>query len=394
MLDLARLATQIDEMIKESKDNIIKNTDLIEHALNLVKEYDNDPASFLLKIDSDERHFFVAFPQGKLSKVFPLPPSMPTHSVVAVDASQIEIDTHEVVLCFVLNAGRIVIHYGAGDIPILENQSKLFFKEEDLYVQGQYEKQLIQGETLAEIRQKFEASHLADLLLKHHKEDTPTVALVDGRLVTWDRSGDFRKDPAAFRAPHFEDLFCTTSKLNIPVAGYVSGSRTSLVANTLRAKSCVKSAMRCSDCEFRRDKSAMCNYIAGVRDTSLFKNLLNLGERSCNFYGGINSISQNEVPKYRIGFFYINVGSEIARVEAPDYVLENPQLTNMLHRIVFDQAQKGMGYPITLQEAHNFAVIKSEDRERFFNILKKQLAKHGFEIKVTSKKIGKMTRIF
>lgn len=39
---------------------------------------------------------------------------------------------------------------------------------------------------------------------------------------------------------------------------------------------------------------------------------------------------RREWPLYRIGFFYVNVGSEIARVEAPDYVLEDERLLNLL----------------------------------------------------------------
>src|SRR5690606_25137409 len=97
---------------------------------------------------------------------------------------------------------------------------------------------------------------------------------------------------------------------------------------------------------------------------------------------------------YRIGFFYINVGSEIARVEAPDYVLEDQELLDRLHWAIYYQAQKGMGYPVALQEAHHFAVVKREEREAFFRLVEGQFVKQGIPCRVTSKELRKRTRIF
>jgi len=88
------------------------------------------------------------------------------------------------------------------------------------------------------------------------------------------------------------------------------------------------------------------------------------------------------------------VGSEIARVEAPDYVLENRELLDRLHWVVYNQAQKGMGYPVALQEAHHFAVVRGEEREAFFRLVEGQFIRHGLPCRVTSKELRKRTRIF
>jgi len=81
-------------------------------------------------------------------------------------------------------------------------------------------------------------------------------------------------------------------------------------------------------------------------------------------------------------------------VEVPDYVLEDESLLNMLHWVVYDQAQKGMGYPIALQEAHHFAVIKGEEREAFYRMVESQFVKRGLASRVTNKELRKRTRIF
>lgn len=394
MLDLSGLAPQIEDMAAESRLDIDRYSSKINKARTSFDDFDKNPSLWLDKINSDNHHFFVAFPQDRISDVFPLPKAFLPYTAVAVDGSQIDVDTHEVALCYVLNAGRIAIHYGTGDLPHMDSVSKLFYRDEDLYKNGENGLVLVQGDRIAELRLTMEASTLKKMIIEHRKEDVPLVALVDGRLVSWDRTGAARKDPSAFSAPHFEESFKIGQLHRTPVAGYVSGSRTSLVVNTLRAKDCVKSVMNCVKCDLKDEKNANCRMLEGIRDTALFGNALKLGERSCHFYGGVNSLPVNTAPLYRIGFFYINVGSEIARVEAPDYVLENIDLLNLLHWAVFDQAQKGMGYPIALQEAHHFAVIKGEDKEKFYHLLKQQLARHGIPLKVTHKKLGKNSRIF
>jgi len=61
---------------------------------------------------------------------------------------------------------------------------------------------------------------------------------------------------------------------------------------------------------------------------------------------------------------------------------------------VYDQAQKGMGYPVALQEAHHFAVIKGEEREAFYRLVEGQFVRRGLPSRVTNKELRKRTRIF
>jgi hypothetical protein len=61
---------------------------------------------------------------------------------------------------------------------------------------------------------------------------------------------------------------------------------------------------------------------------------------------------------------------------------------------VYDQAQKGMGYPIALQEAHHFAVVKSEERQAFYRLVEGQFVKQGLPSYITNKELRKCVRIF
>ena len=156
------------------------------------------------------------------------------------------------------------------------------------------------------------SQQLNELLNNHRKDGSPTVALLDGTLASWDKAGS-AKGFRRFYRPYYVDVFKTGERLGIPVAGYISGSRTALVINTLRSGDCSQPVMNCVNCEHRIEPQAPCRRLEGLRDVTLFKNILNPGERSVCFYGGINTLPRNEWPSYRIGFFYINVGSEVAR---------------------------------------------------------------------------------
>ena len=394
MLDLGKLSRQIMEMVRRRQEDIEDYRDKGREALEALRGYDEDPSAWMARIDSDEHHFFVAFPQGKMQMAYPLPEEVGAHTVMAVDGSQIEVDTHEITLCYIINIGRVVLHYGTGDKPLLDSVPTLFYKEEDLYREKNGESLLVQGDALTEVRSYMEGKALEELLDTKRIPSIPAVVLADGSLVSWDKSASAKKDIGGFTSPHFEGVFRKAEGLGIPVAGYISGSRSSLVIHTLRAKDCTQQVMNCSICPYRLDRQAPCRRLDGIRDTLLFENILKPGERSTVFYGGINSLERKDWPKYRIGFFFVHVGQEIARVEAPDYVLERKELLDLLHRVVYDQAQKGMGYPIALKEAHHFAVDKGAERDLFFDLVEKQFGRAGVPSAVTPKKLRKQTRIF
>jgi hypothetical protein len=80
------------------------------------------------------------------------------------------------------------------------------------------------------------------------------------------------------------------------------------------------------------------------------------------------------------------VGTEIARVEVPAWVVEEGALLDRSLSILLAQVLKGYGYPIALAEAHNLAVIKGGDRLRFFALLEQQMIKVGLQDVGTSYK--------
>ena len=64
-------------------------------------------------------------------------------------------------------------------------------------------------------------------------------------------------------------------------------------------------------------------------------------------------------------FYYLNGGTEIARVEVPDWLAQDPELLAVGHAMLVRQCQLGLGYPVAISEAHEQAVITGHDREEF-----------------------------
>jgi hypothetical protein len=104
------------------------------------------------------------------------------------------------------------------------------------------------------------------------------------------------------------------------------------------------------------------------------------------------AIAQLYPPHLRPVFCYCNIGCEIARIEMPYWMAQQPALVEEVIAMIYDQAQKGDGYPVALAEAHEQAVIKSADRDLFFQILAKW--NHDNDAKfVSTQKLAKKRRM-
>jgi NurA-like 5'-3' nuclease len=77
--------------------------------------------------------------------------------------------------------------------------------------------------------------------------------------------------------------------------------------------------------------------------------------------------------EHAIHFFYLRVGTEIARVEIPQWVATNMVLVDRVHAVVYDQALRGQGYPVALARAHEQAIVRASDRRIFLQMVEQML---------------------
>jgi hypothetical protein len=164
------------------------------------------------------------------------------------------------------------------------------------------------------------------------------------------------------------------------------------VANALKVALCPEDSPDCDHCahggqEGAEARDAPCAAIGGVTDQLLFSKTLREGERSAVF--GSRSSILERYGGHRICFCYVHVGTEIARLEFPVWVADDRKRLDLLHACAYDQAQKGGGYPVTLAEAHQQAVVRAQDREAFYAMLKDAWVSHELGARVSRKQLGK-----
>jgi hypothetical protein len=220
---------------------------------------------------------------------------------------------------------------------------------------------------LALRRDVLEREVLADLA---GMEEGPLVTLTDGTIELFREP----KESAEFRS-QFDRYIKALEQLaerGAAAAGYVDKPRADLVLRLLEL----------TLFEDSLEKAGRERPLGGVSDGELFTGLIPPGHRSAVF--GIQSRSALE---YRgplaLHFFYLNVGSEtrprLARVEAPAWVVENPELLSLAHTALVEQARQ-MGvrpYPYALHRAHEIAVVTLDERDQLELMITVELARQG-----------------
>lgn len=294
-------------------------------------------------------------------------------TVVAADGSSIEPDRFAPVQCFVINVGVVVFPYGTGDAVAMHSLADLGPRNEaevddgggDIPNQGW-------GVNLRRDVAELEAVAGAAL-----GTSGPCVALLDGTLLPWDLkspqiAADLRAHLGGRTLAALEAVHAAPGEPAI--AAYVSGSRASDVSNSLSALA---------------DGA-----VPAISDGHLFARRLREGERSALFRAESGRVErvERDLGDYSVWFFYLRVGGDVARVEMPAWVGEDPERVTRLHAALIDQCARCDGYPRALQEAHELAVITGGDREAFARLLESESARFGLEPVLNGKAASKRRR--
>lgn len=303
-------------------------------------------------------------------------------AIVASDGSFILPDRHSPVRFFLINIGKVILRYGSEPDADLSAEPKLYFQEDELFVPNALRKVPVDGAILALKRAVDELRVAADHALRQRAE-CPALALQDGTLVLWglESQQDFVVD---WVLPPFLETMRTFRDANVPVAAFISYPGAKEFMNTLRVSVCDYPPRRVVNCDHCRNRIASeghtptCDILPDVTDRFLFENVAHLqpGERS-QIFASTSKILDRYGPDFHVHFFYLHTGVEVARVEIPRWVAADRDLLEFTHAAIYDQCQRGGGYPTALQEAHEIAVIRASERRAVEIMLEESLAAHG-----------------
>ena len=315
--------------------------------------------------------FAAATPVEPLNTRIDLPVPPAIHTVIATDGSQIAPNHHEIAYCYLLNIGRVILHYGQNLQPLRDSLPEVFYRFEDLYISRQWG--IRTEEWMGYRRTASEATVLAELACAATSR-VPMLAMVDGSLIYW----FLEQLPVEARAhilPPILDAWNQLRLAGIPIIGYLSASRSGEALNFLRLQACNQEVPDCMTYCPNQLEKAPCQVLEPLRDTALWTIQLHPGQRSALWRSSARILDL--YGPHTTYFCYVHVGTEIARIDLPAWVAEDSTLLNQALGLMLAQVQKGYGYPVALAEAHNQAVVRGGDRASFFALLEQQMIKAG-----------------
>lgn len=386
MLDLARVSQQIAHMASEHRlvsEDLNKRLHVARQQLHTQSEHLD---AFVHKLAISKTSWLLAGIDESLETTYDLPDRPPTITVVASDGSQITPSHHEIVPAYLINIATVVLHYGTGERAEFNSTPSLFYREQDLYTTCGGQQVQVVGEVLGMRRGIMEFRSLMQKATAAQETGHRTAALSDGSLILWQLAGkpqDYLQDTLESYLACLE----TGRQQQIPIAGYISRPRSRDVLNALRVGLCPEQAPNCDRCPYADLPKLPCAEIEGLNDRGLFEHLLQPGERTSVF--GSQSHILESYGQHRIGFFYLHVGTEIARIEIPHWVATDAALLDLIHAVAYDQAQKGNGYPVALAEAHQHVVVRGAERDLFYEMVGQILVRRGIRANLSPKNLRK-----
>ena len=394
MLDLTKIASQVEGMVAKLKDGSKERQKHLQNALSVLCGRDTDLENLKKKIATSKTTWLVAGLVDGLNQHYEALPLPSEFTVMATDGSQIDVDRHRSTRCYLINIGSIILHYGASPSAVLDSLPHLYSGEEDLVIApvGKGREQPIEGVLLG-IKRSVDESHRLAELAAELPPGGSTLALLDGSLILWGLEAYPEFVTEALLAKGFICYLDEMRKLNrdrrLAVASYISFPRSTDVVNALRVSICPHEPANCD--RYCPNRVRDCDTVAGVQDRELFINLLSPGERSAVFLSQ-SSVVEKHYGIHQVYFFYLRVDDEIARVEVPQWVVMEEGLLSLAHTLVLDQCRRGQGYPVALSEAHEQAVVTGADREYFWQVVESSLVDEKLPSLSSAKSRSKRTR--
>jgi hypothetical protein len=391
MLDFQKLMAQIENVGHDSLVDKLPFEEILSRAQEAYLDAAVVPDSVLerLQNNQDEVLWPLALPIEPFGAKFEINSQNSPLTVVATDGSQIMPSHHEVHSCYVLNIGKVAISYGAKYAPLLESEPRLYHRPEDLYPLVDRRRLHIDELYVSLERNLLELEELCALAKQAKDVKLPVVALLDGTLITWsvERMSEGYRTEYVKRMRNCLQAF---QENKIPLIGYLSQSRGADLVNDLRVMACPYDVSSCrKHCAQLNEEDFPCSKIWPLSDRQLLSQQLPYSWRSSIYLSGA-TISRLLPASQRTCFCYLNVGTEIARLEFPAWLAKQPELLKLGAAAVLAQVQKGGGYPVVLAEAHNLAVIKGDERSRFFELMTRQLMGTGVKrVQVSPKELRK-----
>ncbi|MEK7214190.1 MAG: DNA double-strand break repair nuclease NurA [Chloroflexota bacterium] len=312
---------------------------------------------------------------------YPLPPLPPSYRVIATDGSQIEPDRHAPVACFLINTGVVELEYGEHPDARLCSEPRLGLDSTggapiDDGDEGREASERVQLDLERSVQEMERLSGLAAA-----PSISPTLALQDGSLMLWVAAAErFRHDTERYVNRYvagLDTLRLLADRRTLAVAAYTSRPASTEHLSILFGEGDVPGVSPSG--------------VWPVLDRDLYI-YLEPGQRSPALPCDVarRAVLKRYTPAQNlIWSFYLNAGTEIARVEIPAWVAQDQALLDFVQAGVYQQCRLNFGYPVALMEAHEQAVVSEADRRVFWQLVAAKLEHLGLSAFESPKALSK-----
>lgn len=386
-LDLLQVAPQIQEMAREVGAHRQAFARRLDVAMDLMRTWD-DRLTELRALAHSGQPWLVAEPLEPLLATRAAPPLPDDVTVVATDGSQVDLDRHGLAQCYLVNVGAAVIRYGAEPHAALTTQPALYYRDDDLFLDDDGARVPMQGALIDLKRTLAELERALELARDLRGAGAPVVAVLDGTLLLWQFSGRAAEEVyVADAIGEYAAGLARFRRLDVPVCAYVSRPNGHELTNLLRLAGCPDDAGRCDRCH---GGQCLRTLLEPLPDRALMGRL-HPGERSGRF-ASHSPVLRHYGPGGGIQFVYLHAGDEVARLEVPAWVGDDPAMLDLVHAVVYDGCRRGWGYPPALAEAHEQAVIRGSDRTAFLGMVADALNRADLPAAISAKGLSKQRR--
>ena len=339
---------------------------LQEHAL------DTDLRDHAQAVATEQKWRGAIPTKDPLDLIQDLPEQPPRYTIIAGDGSQIYPDLHGAVLYYLINVGTIVYRYGSGSAPTTETTPTICYESDMEFDQ---EEQSVLVPSTAEVDARRSLAEIEKLceLARTEPNTAPKLVLMDGQMAFFASSFAMSKQLADRMLHDYLHRLDELRANQVPVAGFFSRRKSMMVT----------SLARLAISPIRPDQAVPATPpFDSVPDTAIFAAKLGPGQRSAVFEIAARwNIDVYRRKQHSIHFFYVNVGSaarpEIARIEAPEWVVANRAMLDLIHSAAVAQSKPAAGYPYVLSRAHEIAVVREEEQATLEEMLLGRLAAQG-----------------
>lgn len=366
MLDRSKLATKLETVVAEIFVDTSSYTFLVQELWSrLTKDQ-------LLAHKCAAARVSWSLPtwHGTIDARHSVAPAAMAYDLISIDGSQIYPDRHTGISCYLINIGEVIFQYGTSKPVTFSTQPYVFAGNNEEIVE--LSPDVINGK-----RQDLELHCGYQRAVALRTSDRPHLLVFDGSLIFWYLE---TKDPQLKELflPKYLATLVALYNERIICASYISAPKSRELMGIVRAYG--------ADFDERNQEKVA--QLTRYTDAALLSLVLDKNQRSTVFKNNA-PISFLYPAAIQPHFFYINVGTEIGRVEIPAWIAQDATLVDQIASMILDQCIKGYGYPVALAEAHEQAVIKGPDREFFYHLLQKMSTERKRHMGISPKEMKK-----